>query len=268
MYYINSNLEIYIFRYKGVLFNFTLDKSFFKGTVIVLAYGMPGSPLSVFDKLVIKLTKKGFGVAIPEYIGTFDSFGKFDFKNAVDSLIYTIDSIKNNRSYDLFTNKKISSKVKHIILIGGSFGGSIVLIAGAKSKFVDMIVAIAPVTDYSGKLNYENETGIDDLANQIHILQPVTWKVSDSAIKELKSGHIDINPILHVKDIAKKKVILIHGLNDKCVNYKRSLDLYYSLLFFNCDVKLNLIPKLGHIGISVLRKPKIYNSVLQDFYKL
>ncbi len=229
--------------------------------VIILAYGLPGSPPNTNDLFVRRFVSRGFVVAVPEYIGTFDSYGQCNFENCVDTLLETIRLFSNGIAKDLITMEVLHWRVKELVLIGGSFGASIALVAGARSD-IRKIVSLAAPTNYRD-IGDEEESIIDDY----HIMKrafPKTWRfASKKAWTDLDKGVLDLNAVDYAKSLRSKNVLLVHGMKDKSVNFKRSAQLYVMIKGGKGKKRLILLQKEGHFGLRALRKPKVFNEVIR-----
>ncbi|WP_157891417.1 alpha/beta hydrolase family protein [Candidatus Mancarchaeum acidiphilum] len=257
-------LGTYLIRYKGVLATILYNKSNTNGKLVLLAYGMPGFPPKISDGYIIKLVKLGFSVGIPEYLGTFDSSGRFNFENAATSLAVVASGIKENKCTDLISSSPVSLDIEHVTLIGASFGGSVVLVAAAKSYSVDSVLAIAPVTDYSKKfMEYYGNESVDSTMDLLSKLQKFTWKFDKKDVKLLNEGKLDINPLRHMHELKSKRVALWHGKLDRSVNYLSSVDFFYSLKFFGCDAELNLFPRYRHMGLGMLNNRNLQAKLIK-----
>lgn len=257
-------IQVSRIRYKGILITLAYSDLTKPQKVIILAYGLPTVPPYYKNPFITKLIKSGFMVAIPQYIGTFDSYGVSNIKNSADTILQTIESIKKNKAKELYELKEISWKAKEIILIGGSFGGSVVLVAGAKSKDIKKIVALAPPTDYrtQGKMRYPEEK-IMDTYYIIKRAYPFTWRVKSKNVwLKFDRGELDLNPLDYVEKLKTKDIFLIHGLKDNVVNAKRSKQLYDKIKNSGNKKKLLILQREGHIGLEILGKRKIFNEVI------
>jgi esterase/lipase len=251
-------------RYRGILINLCYSNLNKPQKVIILAYGLPGAPPRYKEIFIKKLVKAGFMIAIPNYIGTFDSEGLSNIENSVDTIIKTIKLIKKGKTKELYWLKDINWKTKEIILIGESFGGSVVLVAGAKSKDINKIIAIAPPTDYrtQGKLDYEEEKIMDDYMIMKRAY-PFTWRFeSKDTWLRFDKGELDLNPIDYINKLKSKKILIIHGLKDKVVNIERSKQLFKKLKNNSKNKKLVILEKEGHIGLSSIKKRKIFKEII------
>ena len=254
-------------RFNGVLVTFayrTLAKPL---DVVILAYGLPEYPLSYKDPFVINLVKHGFIVAIPQYIGTFDSFGTCNIENMLETILRTIKLVKRGVGIDLVSMDKVMWKAKRIVLVGGSFGANVVLAAyGSKSSEVAKIAAIAPFGDFAsqGKLNYVEEK----IMHRYHVARrvyPLTWRFA--SVKpwiNLSKGKTAMNPSNYLGNLKDKHVLLMHGEADEVVNVERS-KLFFTELkrIGNRKAKLIVVKGVGHIGLRALREEKVFQRFIK-----
>ncbi len=245
-------------RYKGLMINFAYQGANKPRKAIILAHGLPSSPSKPLDQEFSGLLKKGFMIFIPQYRGTFDSYGKSTIENCVDTILDTISFVKRGHATELFSMKNVAWKASEIILIGGSFGASIVLVAGAKSKDVDKIIAIAAPTDYrdAGKRPQYSEEKISDDRRIMKRVQPFTWRLSDSTWRKFENGELDINAVDYSRQLSRKRVLLIHGMSDMDVNFRRSGDLY-RMINNGHKARLMLIKNEGHMNLKALGRPMV-----------
>jgi dipeptidyl aminopeptidase/acylaminoacyl peptidase len=248
-------------RFDGVLayFYYLKQKGVRLGSVrcAVLCYGLPGIPPARYHPLVERLVEKGFLVACPEYPGTYGSFGKCNFENAAEAVVKTIEFLRRGKAVELRDLKKLRWKAKEIILVGGSFGGSVALVAGAKSDAVRKIIAIAPVTDYRGRKRTarRNRPYIErGLAN--------LWRVEKSAWGALAKGGLDINPIDYAPELADKEVFLVHGDCDDTVGITQSTRLLEAMRGGRGKHGLVVMRGEGH-GIAGMFHPKAVREVMK-----
>lgn len=251
-------------RYQGILITLAYSDLAKSNRAIILAYGLPDVPPHHKDPFIVKLIKANFIVAIPQYAGTFDSFGVSNIQNSVDTMLHTIKFLNKGKAQDLYSLEEITWKIKDIILIGGSFGGSVVLVAGAKAKEINKIVAIAPPTDYrtQGKSEHPEERIIDDYYIMKRVY-PFTWRFKSKKVwLKFDRGELDLNAIDYIEKLKEKDVFLIHGSKDDSVNVNRSVELYDKIRGGKGKKEL-LILREGHLGQQVLRKRKVFDEVIK-----
>ncbi len=230
---------------------------------IVFAHGWPGPPQQGKGTIAHKFARRGYLTICPHYIGTFDSEGVCTFDNIPTTILETINFLKKGKVKLPWEEEAITWKVKNISLIGGSFGASVVLVAGAKSKDVKNIIAVATPTDYrdQGK-RFENEESIE-LDYQIIKYCWKTLDTEDKYWKKLLSGDVDLNAVDYIPQLRTKNVFLIHGKIDTDVNPQRSIDLYDKIKNGTGKSKLVLLPKTKHIGCDVFKRKDIFKEAIK-----
>ena len=224
---------------------------------IVVGYGLLSSPMSHHTPIVKKLANSGFLIFIPRYYGTYESDGVCTFENAANSMLDTVKLVKLGKAQDAW-GEKLRWNAKQIILAGGSFGGSAALVAGAKSKDVKKIVAVATPTDYRTK------RGIAAYRVIWSIGYKNTWRCAKNAWKKFIAGDIDLNAIDYTEQLKKKDVLLMHGSKDKIVSPKYSELLYNKLADGKGFHKLIIIKGAGHSSImGFLMRPGVFKQFVE-----
>jgi pimeloyl-ACP methyl ester carboxylesterase len=259
-----TSIDRYVVRHRGVTINLIVPAPAIPRKAVILAYGLPGAPLTYSDSAVSKLARMGFIVALPQYIGTFDSYGKCTIENSVDTMLRTIELLEKGRASELYHLAPVRWKVRSISLIGGSFGGSVALVAGAKSGHVKNIVAMSPPTDYRSIVRgaEKGEEGMDEDRVIMGRAQPFTWRFSAKTWEKAMKGDIDLNAVDYVPQLKKKRVLLLHGTKDESVSIERSKSLYESMLPSK-GKKLVTLKGRGHFGLSILHNPSVFKAVVK-----
>lgn len=229
---------------------------------IIMCYGWPSHPYDHNPALNQKLLQNNFVLVYPDYIGTWASKGEFNVDNSVSTILQTINFLKKGSSYEMRHNSRISWKAKDITLIGGSFGGSVALVAGAKSKEVNKIIAASPVTDWRTHNNLKWEE--EDLSQTFNFIQRAynnLWRMKEKDFKRLEKGSVDLNPADYIEILKNKNVFLIHSRDDASVSYHRSEELYKELIKGKGDHKLFLTNNDKHVTQQFFDLPKYYNEI-------
>jgi len=230
---------------------------------LVFCYGLPGKPLDENSQIVKKFLEKNFIIVCPEYIGTFSSYGRFCVKGVVETILETIKFLKKGEAIELWNLKKVCWRVKDITLIGGSFGGVMALVVGAKSKEVKNIIAIASPSNLREQGKLKGEENLENLYDVIKRGWENIWRIrSKKDWDEFIKGESDINPVDHVKELRNKNIFLIHGQKDKTVSVKRSVDLFEELKKGKKEYKLLILKNEGHCNNYILAKKKVFKEVL------
>ena len=232
---------------------------------IIFCYGLPSHPYQHHPAKVERLIEEGYVLVYPKYRGTWESKGTMSWENCVSSIIQTVRAIKTGHAKEIYAGKRIEWSTKDIALVGGSFGGSIALVAGAKSKEIHKIIAVAaPINwrDHS-RIRGERSEPIVELYDTIQQGWKPLWRISSR--KEwlrLAHGTADINPIDYVSILKKKNVLLIHGINDTTVSPTRSKIMHHLLSAGPGQHKLILLKKTGHLGNDAVGLPQVIEDVL------
>lgn len=199
---------------------------------MVFCYGLPSHPYQHSPAKVEGLIEEGFVLFYPNYVGTWGSYGTMSWENCVSTVLQSIDFLKGGKGENAYNRSSIAWEVKDIVLVGGSFGGSVALVAGAKSKEIKNIVSVAAPTDWRDHSRIAEEPGepIDELFNSIKRGWNNLWRIpSKKEWDRLATGKVDLNPIDYIKELRDKNILLIHGELDNIVAVKRSKLLYEQL---------------------------------------
>ncbi|MCK5039892.1 MAG: prolyl oligopeptidase family serine peptidase [Candidatus Aenigmarchaeota archaeon] len=211
---------------------------------IIFAYGLPSAPLNKNDYLVGNFIEKGFLVACPQYMGTYDSEGEFSLDNCVESINATIDLLNLNKIAPEFN-------AEEIVLCGGSFGASIVLLCASKEKEIKKVISIAVPLNWT-------EKDIKEESEFIEKLWKYTHRIKKNNFKTLL--RMDLTKI--ISDLEDKKLFLIHGKNDKVVDVKNSFAIFNALEKQQKTNRL-LILEEEHIGCGTLCNKNIFEEVIE-----
>ncbi len=216
-----------------------------KQRVVILCDGAPSVPSK--RPLILELSKKGFWVFHPRYRGTWESDGLF-LQRSLDKDILDVVSGISTGFVDLLNKTKYRLKPNQIILLGGSFGGPAQLIASI-DKRIDKVVTFSPVIDWK-------KLGRDEPIPLLKKYFPDAYGHGYRTVKngwnKLLSGKF-YNPVKHVGKIDGKKIIIIHAKDDRSCPYNQS-----KLFAKQTSTKLVTLKKGGHLGASLILKPRFY----------
>jgi len=234
-----------------------------RDVIFVFCYGMPSHPFDRFPFGLEPYLREGIIVAYPHYKGTFGSGGICTIENSVDSVISSIDTLLNEELYDSFSTELIQIEPQEVVVVGSSFGGSIALVAGAKSNNIKNIIAIAAPTDYRthGHVPGIEEYDLVKLEEEMKHGYKDEWLIDFSSWKKFISGELDINPIDYVEQLKPKNTFLIHGEKDLSVSVKRSIELNKRIKSGREKHWLHIVPDAGHINTSYIGTGKVYSLV-------
>ncbi len=257
-------MKIYALRFNhdNILMDMFFSEISKPQNVIIVAYGMPGAPVQRNTPFVIKAVERGFTIVAPHYIGTFDSYGKFNIENAVSTIIKTAEFVHKGEGKNMLKDSLVKWQIKAITLLGWSFGGSVALVAGAKSPYVNKIIAISAPTDYRTHAKSYNEEKLEGLSKTMSLLYPNTWRIDpQEAWSKFLKGKLDLNAIDYVNKLNRKEILFIHGTNDTVVNSKRAKELYEKLDKNKFKKEILLLKDKGHIDVKDLDENDIFDRI-------
>lgn len=189
--------------------------------------------------------KYGYILFIPDYKGYCHSYGKFNFKGCVDTLIESEKFLKGNLSAtDLEKNSTLNFKCKDLILIGASWGGAIVpFLEKYQKSSIKYIGLLKPVTDWKsqGRTKYKEENV--DQTNQwiINGWANIYRSYKNSEWPKIFKGQLsEFNPLDNIHLLKDKIVFLCHGKKDHVVNWHKSERYHQKFKTTNPETKIYL----------------------------
>jgi len=248
---------------EGILIELYQKKGISKDESIIFCYGLPSHPFDRFPFGLENFLEEGYNLIYPHYEGTFGSDGVCTIENAVDTVLSTIDNVKNQTIQDIITGETVNIKSKRIILVGGSFGGSIALVSTAKSEKVNDVISIAAPTDYRthGQIKGVHEYNLSELENEITTAYKNEWRIDFRLWNKFIEGKMDLNAVDYVDVLKHKNVFLIHGTADLAVDVQRSINLFEKLKTGSGKHELEVIKK-GHLGAYYIGEKPIYLKIM------
>lgn len=221
-----------------------------KQRVIIFADGMPTVPNK--KQLLKFFSAKGFWVFHPRYRGSWESDGKFLAKSPHQDILDVIDGIHKNFisiwDYNIKDKKPFKLKPDQIILVGGSFGGPAMILASRDIR-VDKTVVFSPVIDWNKPGKAEP---LDLLAKFTEQAFGMGYRVAKNGWEKIKSGKF-YNPAIHTKEIDGEKLFIVHAKDDDICPYSAT-----KKFAEQTNAKLITLPSGGHLGSSLLLKPRFY----------
>ena len=224
-----------------------------KQRVIIICGGMPGFP---GKKDILEFySKKGFWSFNPRYRGSWESDGKFLAKSPHLDILDVIDQLPIG-FIDLFGGKKYKVKPDKIFIVGTSFGGPAAILASL-DKRVTKAICISPVVDWTIPGRIES---IKTLTKFVAEGFGQAYRISKNGWEKLQSGKF-YNPVNHTNKLDANKILIFHAKDDDVVTYKP-----IKKFATQTGAKLITLPKGGHLGSSILLKPRFY-KLFQKFIK-
>ncbi|OGN26264.1 MAG: hypothetical protein A2729_00760 [Candidatus Buchananbacteria bacterium RIFCSPHIGHO2_01_FULL_39_14] len=222
--------------------------------VLLFCYGIPSHPFDRFPFGLESYLRQGYILAYPHYEGTFGSEGVCTIENAVNSVLVTLRVLLDGDLSDLISGERFNIKPQRIILVGGSFGGSVALIAAAKSDEINNVISVAGPTNYKGRDFSKLKDRLSRAYNKEWNISPLTWR-------QLMRGKVDINPIDYVKKLKNKNTYLIHGEADPIIPADYATRLYEMLRDGFGKHQILIEPNVGHVGCHYIGMDHVHESL-------
>lgn len=223
-------------------------------TVITFCYGIPSHPFDRFPFGLESYLRQGYILAYPHYEGTFGSNGLCTLENAVDSVVSTVQALLKGELHDLMSEEKLEIDPRRVVLAGGSFGGSVALLAASKSDEINDVISVAGPIDY-------RERNFSRLEGKLRRAYEKEWHIDPSIWERLSQGRLDINPIDYVDRLKTKNTYLIHGETDPAVPVEQSVRLHKMLRGGFGKHKILIEPNVGHIGCHYIGIERVHKLV-------
>jgi len=226
---------------------------------LILCHGLPSHPYQMAPHKLEGWLRKGYALLYPHYIGSGASHGRFTFEGCVETVRRCAAFLKAGRGREAYGNALVAWKARDVILVGGSFGGSVVLVAGAKIPAVKSIIALAAPIDWRSLP--ESDESLQDIYRSIRRGYRQVWRVSKSERGRLERGTVDFNPVDYIPQLRKKRVCLIHGLKARTVPPESSATFY--VLLDKGPHRLILVKNGRHFGHDILGRKEMMRAVLE-----
>lgn len=208
------------FRNGKIIVDMYRDKDYRPRRHIITLYGLLSSPLGPYNNSTNILIQNGFTVWCPHYEGTHASDGVCKFDNAVGSVIKAIELIEKHKAVSLFSNRVTTWDKNKLVVVGSSFGGSVALVAAAKSSKITDVVSLAGPTDY------RDHKGLFSYYPRWLKGWKNAWRTNKTSWQKFAKGDIDLNATDYADILSDKNVVLSHDKGDKQVDFNQSKMLY------------------------------------------
>lgn len=222
--------------------------------VIILCDGMPGIPRK--KPLVEFLATKGYWVIYPRYRGAWESDGEFLARSPHEDILEILDELPKGLTEAAF-GQKFALKPADIFVIGGSFGGTVALLASL-DKRVRRVVANCPVADWSILKEEEHtETSNPDYAAYLRDAFGNAYRMPARNWRKLYTGKF-FNPMHHANEMDRSKILMFHAKDDPHIPW-RSVENFAKVT----GAKLKLLSRGGHLKTEfIVRK---YWTTIEKF---
>ncbi len=216
--------------------------------VIIFCDGMPGVPNK--RALLEFFVKKGYWVFHPRYRGTWESGGEFLQKSPHQDILDIIDELPKGFT-SIWERVRYRVVPKKIFIIGGSFGGATALLA-SKDPRITKVLAISPVVDWQFP---SKDEPLDQFFETVKNAFGEAYRMKQKNWNKLKTGTF-YNPINHIKELDKNKIMIIHATDDTVVGSK-SVEKFVKKV--GCQFLLQ--KRGGHLSTKIILQKKYYKKI-------
>ncbi len=240
---------------------------------IISCHGLPSHPYQHTPAKMENIIDEGFVMVFPNYIGTWGSDGIMSWENCVKTILDVVDFIISGHGRKVTQyvgdNTIVKWMAKDITLLGSSFGGSVALVSGAKSKHVKNIISVAGPTNWRNHSRIPEEPAepIEDLFNAVKYGWKHLWRIPNKEEwMRLVKGTADLNAVDYVEALKSKNTLLIHGDADKVVSVKRTKDLHEKVKNGEGKHEILILNGKGHLGNHVIGRPEIFPIMMKFMF--
>lgn len=187
-------------KYLGDLYlrEYVPQEKIFSANGVLFLHGYPGSQKN-YD-IAEHLALKGFYCVVMHYRGVWKSKGQY-------SLISTFKDVETILNY--FKEKGYDHS--RVSLIGTSWGGFIALQTLVQNPSLRKVILLAPFIN----LSQEEKTFMAGVDFIVSITKPFIQNYEkEDIVRDLKTIQSHYNPIVKLKEVEGRKVLIIHGDKD------------------------------------------------------
>lgn len=179
-----------------------------KRPAVILCNGFPGIEKN-YD-LAERLRESGFYVLMIHYRGSWGSDGSYGFLNIPEDIVAALDFVETVEGVD----------AKRVGLIGYSLGGWGSIVVASEDSRPRCVVALAALSD----LNlFGPDSVVRNLSGDFKFVKGLTVQ---RALMEWQMMSAKFNPIEIVKNIAPRRLLIVHGDVDHVIDLEHAHRLY------------------------------------------
>lgn len=202
------------------------------------------------------------------YYGSYYSGDTFSFANCQKSVRDAITFADIGQGIKTYDNKEIKWFAKSISVVGNSFGANPILTSSINKKNVDKVILISPLVfiyknDVVKVFSKKNIKEFKKFNNGFLGFMQRGYKniyrgIEKDGWRKYFNGNIASSRICLKNDFPP--IVVIHGENDRVVNYKNSI---FFRDMYDGKIRLNLVKGVGHDFKTLFRASlqKILNSL-------
>lgn len=218
------------------------------GVGIVWCPGLPNTPVA--EDMALPLSSEGFTVLQARYPGSWQSYGSFGPTSSVQGAKLGLELLSRGKAQDLSVEKEVRWSINRLVIAGSSYGGGVAVCALACSDLADAAVAFCPLLDPCNQ-NKDPNQAEDDLNTLYPYLkrchENVFRGLDENEWNDFLEGKGILFPPAYIEKLCHRKLLLVHGQDDKTIRSYHTVDFYKSLIDAGATkTELLLIDGAGH----------------------
>lgn len=236
-------------RHKDILGELYLPaKEKSNGIGLVWLPGLPNKPMA--EDMGKPLAELGFTVLQARYPGNWQSYGDFGPATSLDGAILGLELLSSGQTINLNNQEEVSWDLKHLVLVGVSYGGGIAISALGTSNLADAAIALCPLIEPQFQ-NADPAQPEDELATLYPYLRRCHENVyrnldDEEWLNYIQGNHIAI-PGNYAESLKEKPLLLIHGTEDQAIRHYHTEKFYDGLKRAGSErVEMDIVEGIGH----------------------
>lgn len=215
---------------------------------IVWLPGLPNKPMA--DDMGKPLFDLGFTVLQARYPGSWQSYGNFGPTSSLEGAILGLELLSKGKTINLNNQLEVEWDIRHLVLVGHSYGGAIAVSVLGLSNLADAAVALCPLLEPEMQ-NANHSLPEDDLSTLYPYLkrchENVFRNLDDDEWNNFISGRHPAVPSNYLDLLKDKNLLLIHGSEDKSIRPYHTENFYRALKDNGgTKVELHIEKGIGH----------------------
>lgn len=218
------------------------------GIGIVWCPGLPNTPAT--EDMAAPLSNAGFVVLQARYPGSWQSFGKFGPSSSIQGVIKGLELLSKSKAIDLATEKVVEWSCNRLVLVGNSYGGGVAACTLALTDLAESAVLFCPLLDPANQ-NSDTTQPEDDLTTLLPYLkrchENVFRDIDEGEWNDFLKGKSVLNPSKYIETLRNRKLLLVHGQEDKTICPFHTQDFYNNLIAIGATkTEIFLVDGVGH----------------------
>jgi acetyl esterase/lipase len=200
--------------------------------------------------MAIPLLNTGFIVLQARYPGSWQSYGKFGPSSSITGAIKGLELLSKGKAIDLATEKAVEWSYNRLVLVGNSYGGGVAASTLALTDLAESAVLFCPLLEPANQ-NTDKTQPEDDLTTLLPYLkrchENIFRDIDESEWVDFLKGRSVLNPPVYIETLRNRKLLLVHGQEDKTIRSFHTENFYNNLITVGATrTELLLVNGVGH----------------------